>query len=377
VIRKIYKATKAHIKEVLTGEIKSRNKQWDLIRALGIIFVVWGHNYQPPYIFYPAFFFHMGLFFFISGYFFVPQITIQEKFKYFLKKTRRQLIPYLFFNLLFGLMCIWLKMHQINLGGDLNFYNMFLAPFERGDQFLLYLAAWFLLNLYFVSIFAGLVFQKSVKVNIAIIIVAFIIMLFCLDSYNQSNFSISSFIIRSIFGFVFLGLGYLFRLFEPLIQSLLIRPATMIVLYLAVDILSANFGSIWYSIRDGHVNNNIVIVPVITTFCIILMVYIITFYVNKVFSLNNFVYKIGRHSGSIMIWHLFFFFIVNVIFYLHSLVYISDLSNAFFTYEIQKLWLIYQIPAIILPVLMAMGYDSFKRKAKSFLLNYFYIGATK
>ncbi|PJA90041.1 MAG: hypothetical protein CO136_03310, partial [Candidatus Levybacteria bacterium CG_4_9_14_3_um_filter_36_7] len=112
----------------ITDAICSRNKQWDLMRAIGIIFVVWGHNYQPPFLFFPAFYFHLSLFFFISGYFFKPQTTIKNKVKYFIKKTRNQLLPYYVLNLFFGLLTMVLRPMNINLGIDLNFQSMFIAP---------------------------------------------------------------------------------------------------------------------------------------------------------------------------------------------------------------------------------------------------------
>ena len=261
-----------------------------------------------------------------------------------------------------------LKPSGIYLGGDINFYNLFIAPFGRGDQFALYLAAWFLFNLYFVSIFAGIVLQKNIKVNIGIIAIACIFMLIFLHTNEEPNSSILPFISRSIFGFCFLGFGYLFRLAEPRMQKLIIKPVTIVVLYLIVNILSANFGNIWYSILFGNVRNDIVIVPVITTFCIIFMVYIISFYLDFLFKLNPFIYEIGRHSGSIMSWHLFFFFVLNWYFYERGFIPLAALSNVYFNYNLDKLWLFYQIPAIALPVLMAMYYHNLKQKFKLLLI---------
>lgn len=357
--------------EKITDKINSRNKQWDLMRAIGIIFVVWGHNYQPPFLFFPAFYFHLSLFFFISGYFFKPQITIIDKTVYIFKKTRNQLLPYFAFNLFFGLITMWLRPMGINLGLNLSLESMFLAPFGRGDQFVLYLAAWFLFNLYFISIFAGLVYQKNIRVNIGIVILASIMMLIFLDIGNSPNNSVLMiFIIRSIFGFGFFSLGYLFRLFESQIQKLIVRPITIVILYLIVNVLNVNFGNISYSIMFGNVSNNSVVVPVLTSVCIILLVYVIAFYAIKMLKKNSLLYEIGRYSYSIMIWHLTFFFLVNFILYKLSLIPYSALSDVYFRYEIEKLWLIYQIPAIIIPVMMALGFNLARQRILNFLHNH-------
>lgn len=352
----------------ITNKINSRNKQFDLMRAIGIIFVVWGHNYQPPFLFFPAFYFHLSLFFFISGYFFKPQTTTRDKIKYFFRKTRNQLLPYFLLNLFFGLIVMWLRPVGINLGLDLNLETMFVAPFGRGDQFVLYLAAWFLFNLYFISIFAGLVYQKNIKVNIGIVLFALSMMIAFLNiGNNQNNSMWMVFLIRSIFGFGFFSLGYLFKLFEPRIQKFIIRPAIIVVLYLITNVLNANFGNISYSIMFGNVSNNLVIIPIITSICIILLVYTIAFYVRKILKQNSFIYKIGQYSFSIMVWHLTFFFLVNFILYKLSLIPYSALSDVYFRYKIEKLWLIYQIPAIIIPVMMAFVFNLAKQKASSIL----------
>lgn len=353
-----------------TGKINSRNKQWDLMRAIGIIFVVWGHNYQPPFLFFPAFYFHLSLFFFISGYFFRPQTTFNDKLGYFFKKTRNQLLPYFALNLFFGLLTMWLRTMGINVGIDLNLESMFIAPFGRGDHFVLYLAAWFIFNLYFISIFADLVYQKNIKVNIGIVVLAFFLMLVFLDIGNKPDNSMwMVFIIRSVFGFGFFSIGYLFHLFEPRIQQFVIKPVSIVLLYLIVNVLQANFGNISYSIMFGNVSNSFVAVPVITSLCIILLVYAIAFYAIKIFRHNSFVYEIGRYSYSIMVWHLTLFFLVNVILYNISLIPFSALSDVYFRYQVEKLWLVYQIPAIIIPVLTARAYILMKQKTLALIFH--------
>ncbi len=369
-----------HIQDLLT-RIHSRNKQLDIMRAFGIIAILWGHNYQPPFVFFPVFY-ALALFFFTSGYFFTPQITIKDKFKYFLKKTRKQLIPYLGLNLFFGLLTMWLRPMGLNLGLDINFETMFIAPFGRGDQFVLYLAAWFLFNLYFISIFAGLVYQKSKKINICIVMFAVILMcVFLLYTYNKPNISMwITFLSRSAFGFAFFSIGYLFHIYEPKIQNFVVKPINVIILYVIFDVLQKNFGDVNYDILFGNVNNKIVIVPILATLCILFIIYIIAFYIKNILSQHSFIYLIGQHTFSIMVWHLTCFLLVNFILYKLLLVTLTDLSSVYFHYNIEKLWVIYQLPAIILPILLIEMYYLIRQKFLSFfksILNSHFIFATE
>jgi fucose 4-O-acetylase-like acetyltransferase len=353
-----------HYIEDLHNRINSRNKQMDIMRAFGIICIIWGHNYQPPFLFFPAFY-ALALFFFVSGYFFIPQITIKDKFTYFLKKTRKQLIPYLILNFFFGLLTMWLRQMGFNFGLDLNLQTLLIHPFGRGDQFVLYLAAWFIFNLYFISIFAGLVYQKSKKINIYIVILSIIMMcIFLLFTYDKPNVSMwTTFLSRSAFGFAFFSIGYLFHVYESKIQNLVVRPINIIILYLLFDVLSKNLGDIYYDILFGNVNNPIVIVPIFTTLCIIFIVYIITFYLKNILNKHSFIYLIGQHTFSIMVWHLTCFFLVNLMFYKLLLIPFSNISDVYFRYNIEKLWVVYQLPAIILPLLLVEIYYFIKQKS--------------
>ena len=340
-----------------------RNKQWDLIRAVGIIAVVWGHNFQPPYLFFPPFYFHLALFFFASGYFFRPKITIKNKLQYSLKKVRSQLLPYFLLNIVFGLVTMLVRPMGIDLGSDLNLQTMFIVPFGRGDQFALYLAAWFVFNLFFVNILAIWIYRKSVKANVAFIALAFVLMLvsFKIGAAEDSSMWLT-FICRSFVGFGFFSLGYLLRLVEPKIQQFIVEPINIVVLYVIVNFLEVNYGDLSQHILSSRVNNSIVIIPVISSISIILLVYIVAYYGAKVLKEGSLVYQIGRYSYAIMVWHFTFFFLVNTVLYFLSVIPLSALSNVYFRYDVEKLWLVYQLPAVIGPLVMVWGYGLIKQK---------------
>lgn len=96
-------------KEKLLG--KGLNRQICFLSSFAMILVVIGHSditddYKELFIYRWVYGFHMLLFFFVSGFLFA-YTTLQEKFekldwgRFFLKKLKRLLIPFLVFNTLF------------------------------------------------------------------------------------------------------------------------------------------------------------------------------------------------------------------------------------------------------------------------------------
>ena len=97
------------LKEKLLG--KELNRQICFLTSFAMILVVIGHSditddYKQLFIYKWVYGFHMPLFFFVSGFLFAFT-TPNEKLEsldlgcFFLKKTKRLLIPFLIFNTLF------------------------------------------------------------------------------------------------------------------------------------------------------------------------------------------------------------------------------------------------------------------------------------
>ena len=159
------------------------------------------------------------------------------------------------------------------------------------------------------------------------------------------------FVIRSLFGFCFFSLGYFFKIYESRIQKYETRPITCLFLFLISDALNTHIGDMSYTILFGTVGNKWVIAPIINSICIILLIYNITYYAAKVIKPNSIVHDIGAHSFAIMAFHFTFFFLVNVILYKFSYIPFAALSDVYYTYHKEQLWLVYQLPAICIPVL--------------------------
>lgn len=347
--------------------MKIRNKQFDILLGIGIIMVVMGHSHQPPYLFFPPYFFHIALFFSITGYFFEIKEGVQEKWKYLVKKTRTQLVPYFCFSFFFGLLTWALKKYDINLGDPLNFHTLLIRPFIDGHSFYLFSPAWFLLNIYCLNIFAQIVFLKNTKPwRMFWWVLAPIVALFLLQKGLTHYLDWRLFIVRSSFGFLFFSFGMILRFYEEKIQKYLLSNWFLIGNYLAVIYLNTYFGNIKYSIVWGSVENNLVLVPILSTMAILGILYKLSFHIAKAVKDDSLLVRLGRNSFSIMVWHLSVFFLINVGLFAFSVIPKEKLSVVFFQYKLIQSWIWYLIPALLLPLygseLYRKGRDYFKRK---------------
>lgn len=338
-----------------------RNKQFDFMLAVGIVFVVMCHSFQPQLLFYPAFSFHMPLFFFISGYFFKPASSLSGKGLLLIKKAKKQLIPYFALNLLFGIITMLLATKGIRLGLGISIESIFVNPFFRADQFHLFLAAWFLLMLFFVNAIACIVYTDKPKFNYVIIAIALILLIpVLIQGRSRAVAGISgwtSVAIKIYIGFGYFTIGYLFRSIEPKIKKYIIKPVTLAILFLLVDIIKTNFGPYTMNLLFGDIGNDKVMAPLITSVSIILIIYIIAHYASQILKENSIAYTIGRSTFSIMVWQFVGFFILNSIFYFIGLIPFTSLSDVYFHLNVERLWPLYFIAGISIPVLISKGYN--------------------
>ncbi|MGV3150608.1 acyltransferase family protein [Sarcina ventriculi] len=74
-----------------------KNREFNILKGLGIIAVVIGHSSWRFGKIFDPYSFHMALFIFISGYFY--KTTYEDNFILFIKnKTKSLVIPYFIYN---------------------------------------------------------------------------------------------------------------------------------------------------------------------------------------------------------------------------------------------------------------------------------------
>lgn len=139
---------------VSVSQKKEYNYTFGILTALAIIFVVAGHLDYGIFTLeglFPYYSYHMPLFMFISGYFYKEEHEKQIGM-FLLKKVKRLIIPYFFWNLFYGIIVLILKQFGFTIGGDMNLYTLLVQPFIDGHQFYFNLAAWFLPALFIVEV---------------------------------------------------------------------------------------------------------------------------------------------------------------------------------------------------------------------------------
>lgn len=121
------------------------NITFGTLTGTAIVMVVAGHlGYGVLTVgdLFPYYSFHVPLFMFISGYFY-KEVGKGQTFGYVKKKVRRLLVPYLLWNLVYGLLAWLLRGHGFSMGEEIGIRTLLLAPFMHGYQFIYNYAAWF------------------------------------------------------------------------------------------------------------------------------------------------------------------------------------------------------------------------------------------
>lgn len=133
-----------------TGE----NRQFRILSALGILFVVAGHLGYGAFDLgglFPYYSFHVFIFLFVSGYFYKEEAE-KHIGQYIWKKCTALLFPYFLWNLFYGILAQILHRAGFSLGETLSFKTLFLSPFLDGHQFLYNFSAWFVPALFLVEV---------------------------------------------------------------------------------------------------------------------------------------------------------------------------------------------------------------------------------
>jgi len=334
----------------------------DVMLALGIIFVVMGHNYQPAILFLPAYTFQVALFFFVSGYFFKVQDTFKGKLIWAKKKAVNLLLPYFIYNIFFAALTFYLITRGVSLGEKFTLYNFFIVPFVTGHQYFLYLAAWFVPQLVLVHLSAQMLVFKDSRLYLFILLFASLsFSALFISRYSVEQGNIILILTRTFFGLSFYIIGKLLNIFEAKIKEYLVRPETFFIIYILYVSLWSFFGDFHYSLVFGQFFGG----PIATlsgTLLAILMIYIVSSYIGQAVNEKSLILKIGQNTFGIMAMHLLVFFIINYILYRFSLVAPSSLSNIFYHYEVGKFWFVYLVLGIGLPLLFSLGLKSVKKR---------------
>lgn len=142
-----------------------------ILSALAIIMVAAGHlGYSVLTLgeLFPYYSFHIPLFMFISGYFY-RESEEEHPLLYIKKKVFRLLIPYLIWNLVYGIIAAAMRACGFTMGEGISFRTLFIEPFLHGYQFIYNYASWFVPVLFIAEILnlsARLILRKIGKLPV-------------------------------------------------------------------------------------------------------------------------------------------------------------------------------------------------------------------
>jgi len=134
--------------------VEARNKTFTILSSIGIILIILGHlNYGILEFggLFPYYSYHVLIFVFISGYFY--KLEDEDNILSFLKrKAKRLLLPYMIYNLITGIVIIILHKCGYSYGENVSLYNLIVAPFYGGHQFMLNAPGWFIPALFLLEL---------------------------------------------------------------------------------------------------------------------------------------------------------------------------------------------------------------------------------
>lgn len=133
---------------------EERNITFTILSAIAIILIVAGHlnfNVFTMGELFPYYSFHVMIFLFIAGYFYKPQEG-EHLLKYIKRKAVHLLVPYFVWNIFYGFLTLILHQLGFQIGENISLYNIFVAPFMGGHQFMYNAPAWFVPALFLLEI---------------------------------------------------------------------------------------------------------------------------------------------------------------------------------------------------------------------------------
>ena len=304
---------------------KKDNIQFRILYFIGMFLIVATHansgSIDLLYNWFPAGTFHLGLFVFCSGYFFLNNIKKSSK-EIIVNKIKKLLIPLYLWNLIYGVIITILHRFGIEFGFDLSLKTLFLSPIYDGHQFMLNLASWFIVPLFVVQVLNIPIIKfldnKSDKVYclyfIVCLLFGFLGIQLAINGYNTEWWL---FIVRLCYFLPFFVFGMLYRKFIEKKDNLsnLIYFSIIFGLTLITNYIFNGVTSYTPSLCNDFDN---FYRPFILGFLGIAFWLRISKILIPILKDNKIVNWVSKNTFSIMMHHVFGFFLLNTFFYIVS-----------------------------------------------------------
>lgn len=315
--------------------IKDENITVRILGALGIIFVVAGHlDLQIFNVFglFPYYSFHVYIFLFISGYF-LKEKDENDITGYVKRKIKNLLVPYFVWNLFYGIISTALNSQGITVGQNISLYNLFIAPFLGGHQFMFNFPAWFIPALFlteiiniFVRKIAFVVLNRVKKEYVELLlfigytILGILTVWLAIGGHVWGHYKDIGRIFIMFFGIQF---GRIYKLFvEGRLKDTALLDVIYIAILLVIQFLITHFcgglafSTVWVT---GFANGPVIpFITVMTGILFWLRISHLLSLLGEAFSVNRMLIYIGRNTFKVMMHHIFVLFIINSIYFMLS-----------------------------------------------------------
>ena len=327
------------------------SSQFKLIIAIAIIFIVLGHSHQPANIFYPSYYFQVPLLFFVFGYFLDIRNTFKQKMESVFNFSKHKLTAYYSFNLLLFLGFLILRYLLVINEGEISFFDFFIEPFAGGHQFWLISAIWFI-PILCVSYFLVqmLIWGNKSWIGLSLFLILLVVFFISYNLKIGQSQGLYLFIIKTLLSSLYLLFGYNFKLHEQVIRKKILNPTSILLLVVIIEMLRVNFGDLSIYFVNGEIANPNTIVPIISSFLIILLSYIVCHYISFLVNHSAFLENVITYSLFISMLHLFSFILLNFSLLVLGKIYLGDLLNLTYRHEFHISWILYILLGMLLPI---------------------------
>lgn len=350
--------------------IYKENKEFRILSAIGMLLVVAGHlgyNFLDVGGLFPYYSFHVFIFLFVSGYFYKKEAE-ERIISYILGKCVTLLLPYFVWNLFYGIVTTILHRAGFSIGQEISLYTLLLAPFEGGHHFMYHFPAWFVPVLFLIEVvnvcmrkvLSWLRLNKEWLILIGCLVLGMITVWLSIGGHVWGLYKIPGRILFMLPGF---QLGCLYRekleRFDTLSNGLYFLIVMGIQLLIVTFSNGLAFSAVWVtSFANGP------IIPYLTIITGIAFWLRVAKVMKNIPYLSGHMVSIGRNTYSIMMHHVFAFFLVKSLFYFISCLtpFFQEFDTQMYRTEINFVYLpngveafkwVYLIAGIVIPLMIA------------------------
>ncbi len=360
--------------------MKQRNETFVILSAFGILLILLGHLDFPLLSMgglFHYYSFHVMLFAFISGYFY-KQTEEEHILLYLKRKCVHLLLPYFIWNVVYGIFATFSHNAGLQIGENISLFNLFVAPFLSGHQFMYQAASWFVPALFLVELcnIIGRKFLSFIRIRNEYVILFLYLLIGLAAVYLAKRGSVYDYY-KLPARIMFLAPCFQFgHLYKEKLESKDTLPSHIyfsILLLLQLVIVFTNNGQIAYSAVWVTGFAHSVFLPYLTTFTGIALWLRIAKELTPILKKSRFVMYLGTHTFSVMMHHLLGFFIVNCVFALLSAsseafadfdfaLFATDIYYVYLPYGMGESKWIYLIVGLALPLLLSIIQDKLTEK---------------